>query len=325
MPTPVSVFGADLDPDIRRFIRETGAAYGDHPPFERLTPEEMRAVCEIVRAPWRQGGPVMARTEEFDLDGMRVRLLDPTPSREPKPALVYVHGGGWMLFSIDTHDRLMREYAARAGVIVIAMDYSYAPAAKFPVALDQVVETVRWAHDHAAALGIDPNRIAIGGDSVGGNMSVAAALKLRDAGEGVLLKALMLHYGAFDDDSSPQDHIRYGGEGYMLSSAEMVMFWENYLTNEAERQNPLAVPMRADVSGLPPAFFTIPECDVLHGQSVAMAEKFRAAGVPVRSEIYKGASHSFLEAMSISPLADRAIAEGADWLKAQFARQGVSA
>ncbi|CAL4869352.1 Acetyl esterase (plasmid) [Asticcacaulis sp. MM231] len=324
MMPPVSAFGADLDPDIRRFIQETGAAYGDHPPFDTLSPDAMRAVCEAVRTPWRQGGPVMVRTEAFEVatphGRVNVRLLDPTPASDaPKPCLVYVHGGGWMLFSMQTHDRVMREYAARASVVVIAMDYAYAPAAKFPVALEQVVATLRWTHDHAAELGIDPDRIAIGGDSVGGNMSVATALMLRDVGEGDLLKGLMLHYGAFDDDSSPEDHIRYGGEGYMLSSAEMVMFWDNYLNNDADHHNPLAVPMRADVTGLPPAFFTIPQCDVLSGQSRIMAERFKAAGIATQVEIYPGASHSFLEAVSISPLAEKAIHDGAMWLARLFA------
>ncbi|OYW83421.1 MAG: hypothetical protein B7Z26_00610 [Asticcacaulis sp. 32-58-5] len=316
----LTLAGADLDPDIARFIAITSEAYRSHPPFETLSPDEIRAVAEAVREPWVKGGPVMAHTEDHMVPTpygeVRVRLHDPLPPLDtPKPALIYVHGGGWMLFSIDTHDRVMREYATRAGVVVIGVDYSHAPAARFPVALNEVLATVHWVHDHAEALGIDADRMAIGGDSVGGNMSVAAALSLRDQGQGDVLKGLVLNYGAFDDACAPEDVERYGGDGYMLTAEEMVVFWDNYLNSDAERLNPLAVPMRGDMTGLPPAFFAVAQCDVLRGQSVKLAEKMHTAGVATQTIIYAGASHSFLEAVSIAPLSTRALDDGAAWLR----------
>ncbi|WAC47998.1 alpha/beta hydrolase fold domain-containing protein [Asticcacaulis sp. SL142] len=315
----LTLAGADLDPDIARFIAITSEAYHQHPPFEALSPAEIRAVAEAVREPWVKGGPVMARTEEHSVPTpygeVRVRLHDPLlPSDTPKPVLIYVHGGGWMLFSINTHDRLMREYAARGGFVVIGVDYSHAPAARFPVALNEVLATLHWVRDHAETLNIDANRIAIGGDSVGGNMSVAAALSLRDQGQGDLLKGLVLNYGAFDDVCAPEDVKRYGGDGYMLTAEEMVMFWDNYLNSDAERQNPLVVPMRGDMTGLPPAFFAVAQCDVLSRQSLKLAEKMTTAGVDTQTVIYAGASHSFLEAVSIAPLAEQALTDGAQWL-----------
>lgn len=315
----LTLAGADLDADIARFIAITSEAYRSHPPFETLSPAEIRAVAEAVRKPWVKGGPVMVRTEDHRVPtpygDVRVRLHDPLPpSDAPKPVLIYVHGGGWMLFSIDTHDRLMREYAARAGVVVIGVDYSHAPAARFPVALNEVLATIHWAHDHAEALGIDADRMAIGGDSVGGNMSVAAALSLRDSGERDCLKGLLLNYGAFDDTCAPEDIERYGGDDYMLTPDEMVVFWDNYLNSDAERLNPLAVPMRGDMTGLPPAFFAVAQCDVLRGQSVILADKMHAAGVNAHTIVYPGASHSFLEAVSIAPLAAQALEDGARWL-----------
>lgn len=320
----LTLAGADLDPDIARFIAITSEAYRSHPPFETLSPAEIRAVAEAVREPWVKGGPVMARTEEHKVPTpygeVRVRLHDPLPpSDAPKPVLIYVHGGGWMLFSIDTHDRLMREYAARAGVVVIGVDYSHAPAARFPVALNEVLATIHWVHNQAKALGIDDDRMAIGGDSVGGNMSVAAALSLRDSGEGDRLKGLLLNYGAFDDVCASEDVERFGGDGYMLTAEEMVVFWDNYLNSDEERLNPLAVPMRGDMTGLPSAFFAVAQCDVLRGQSVKLADKMHAAGVATQTIIYAGASHSFLEAVLIAPLAARALDDGAAWLRKTLA------
>ncbi|WKL57620.1 alpha/beta hydrolase fold domain-containing protein [Asticcacaulis sp. ZE23SCel15] len=320
----LTLAGTDLDPDIARFIAITSEAYRSHPPFETLSPTEIRAVAEAVREPWVKGGPVMVRTEEHSVPTpygeVRVRLHDPLPpSDTPKPVLIYVHGGGWMLFSINTHDRLMREYAARGSFVVIGVDYSHAPAARFPVALNEVLATLHWVRDHAKALGVDADRIAIGGDSVGGNMSVAAALSLRDSGEGDVLKGLVLNYGAFDDTCAPEDVERYGGDGYMLTAEEMVVFWDNYLNSDTERQNPLVVPMRGDMTGLPPAFFAVAQCDVLRGQSLKLAEKMQAVGVASETVIYPGASHSFLEAVSIAPLAGKALEDGSQWLRKIFA------
>jgi acetyl esterase len=219
-----------------------------------------------------------------------------------------------MLFSLETHDRLMREYAARAGAVVVGVDYDLSPEAKFPLALEQCLAAVRWSAAGGVGEAGDASRLAMGGDSVGGNMSLASAVALRDAGEGDLLKALMLHYGAFDTEIDVEDKVRFGGRGYMLTAEEMDVYWAAYLTTPEERTNPLAVPARAELAGLPPVFLTIPACDVLTGQSLTLADRLTAAGVQVRAEIYAGASHSFLEAVSISALADRALQDGSDWL-----------
>ena len=144
----VSSVADDLDSDIRRFQREVAAAYGRYPDFDRLPLSERRRIAEDVRAPWAAGGPVMASTEDHHVGphGVRIRIHRPD-DRPVLPVLVYVHGGGWTMFSLDTHDRLMREYAARAGVAVMGIDYSLSPEAKFPVALDEIVSAIRctWA------------------------------------------------------------------------------------------------------------------------------------------------------------------------------------
>ncbi|AZU04051.1 putative acetyl esterase [Glycocaulis alkaliphilus] len=320
--TQAGISGTALDPDIERFMARIAQSYASQRPIADCTPAEARAVAEFVRAPWTAGGPEMARTFEVKVPTphgeVRVRLHDPCPSTQPKPVLVYAHGGGWVMFSLDTHDRLMREYASRAGVIVAGVDYALSPEARFPVALEQIAAAIVWIRAHAHELGADPDRIAAGGDSAGANMALASAVMLRDRGETGLLKALHLHYGAFDNVIAPEWESRFGGPDSMLTSAEMDRFWENYLRGPADAGNPLAVPAKAALEGLPPAFLTIPECDVLTGQSLELARRMEASGVRVRAQIYKGATHSFLEAVEISPLAAKALQDGADWLKAEL-------
>ena len=310
--------GDDLDPTIRSFIRQTDAAYASHGTTSNPSHAERRAVAEKVRAPWVAGGPAMVRVEEFAVPSqhgpVRIRLYDPT-AQAGKPALIYVHGGGWVMFSLDTHDRIMREYAARAGICVIGVDYSLSPEARFPVALEEIIAVVRHLRDHAGDLAIDGDRLAIGGDSAGANLSLATALSLRDAGEGENLAALVLNYGAFDTQLAPEDKARFGGDGYMLTSEEMGQFWTDYLGRAEDARNPLATPLQADLHDLPPVFLCVPQCDVLTGQSLMLHDRLKAAGNRTEAVVYAGASHSFLEAVSISPVAERAFDDAAAWLR----------
>ncbi|MBB4632664.1 alpha/beta hydrolase [Sphingosinicella soli] len=304
----------DLDPDIRRFQREMAAAYGRYPDFDRLPLAERRRIAEDVRAPWAAGGPVMhdTRTLAVGADGVRVRIHRPD-RRAVLPVLVYIHGGGWTMFSLDTHDRLMREYAARAGVAVIGVDYSLSPEAKFPAALGEIVSVIRWLRAEGPAHGLDSARIAIGGDSAGGNMAVATNLRLLADGDAPLT-AMLVNYGALDSRPAHPGYRRYDGPAYNLTAAEMAVFWENYTRGPHDLDDPLACPMRADVAGLPPAFFAVAECDILADENRLMAARLTEAGIPAELHIYPGAAHSFLEAVSISPLAERALAESSAWL-----------
>src|SRR5207302_2112094 len=165
----------------------------------------------------------------FGRSTVRIRVYDPGAAAgndSPRPALVYMHGGGWMIFSLDTHDRVMREYAARSGLIVIGIDYALAPEAKFPTALQQVATVARWLlAGQGAALGVDPKRLVLGGDSAGGNLAMGATLMLRDEGRlpdnGAEIAALLLNYAAFEPDCSEAAARRYGGDGLMLSRTEI--------------------------------------------------------------------------------------------------------
>ncbi|HET6525674.1 alpha/beta hydrolase [Sphingopyxis sp.] len=300
------------DPDIRRFVDAINAAYAEHAAPVGAGMAVRRAVAERVRRPWREGGPIMAETREMDMGGVRLRLHRPVAD-EKLPVMLYIHGGGWMLFSIDTHDRLMREYAARAGIAVIGIDYSLSPESKFPVALEECAAALDWIAAQADALNLDSQRVLIGGDSAGANLSVATCLLQRQRGR-PLPAAMLLNYGAFAPERTPS-YARFGAGDYSLEADEMDAFWAAYIDGSEQLADPLVAPLRADLTGLPPAFLAIAECDILADCNDAFARKLEEAGVPTRAVTYQGATHSFLEAVSIAPLASRALDEQAAWIR----------
>jgi acetyl esterase len=315
----------DVDPEIRGFVVALNHGYGQFSDFDALPLPERRAAAETVRERWRAGGPVMADTRETIIAGCRARLHYPsapgTAGSAALPAMLYIHGGGWTMFSIDTHDRLMREYAARAGIVVIGIDYSLSPEAKYPAALNEVVEAFRTLRRDAALYGLDGDALAIGGDSAGANLSVAACLRLRDGAE-PMPRAMLLNYGAFDPAETPS-YARYDGPAYMLTVPEMARFWMNYVADPEALNDPLVAPAKADLGGLPPAFMAVAECDILADANRAMASRLEASGVAVEMRTYSGATHSFLEAVSVSGLADRAFDDAARWLASRL--QGTTA
>jgi acetyl esterase len=311
-----SARGNDLDPDVRRFILAVTAASAAQPVSVAVPVAEQRDRAEIARAPWRQGGPVMLDTRDFAVATRHgpICVRVHRPASGLLPGLVYLHGGGWTLFSLDTHDRVMREYAARAGCCAIGVDYALSPEHKYPVALEQVVDVVDWLVERAAELGIDARRLAVGGDSAGANLSVAACLVRRDRHACPPLRAMLLNYGAFTTHCSEQACRRYGGPEYMLGCEEMAGYWRNYLRGNGDAGDPLACPLLADHAGLPPAFLAVAECDILAEQSIEMCRRLKAAGVPSECVVYRGASHSFLEAMSVAEVSNRALADASAWL-----------
>ena len=307
-----------LDPDIMHFIDDVRATGRRLSAGRVLDWPARRAIAEQSRLPWQAGGPQMASVTEKVADTeagpVRLRFYDPAPGAA-KPALVYMHGGGWALFSLDTHDRLMREFAARSGMTVIGVDYALAPEARYPIALNQVVATVRWLRTHGAELGIDPERLALGGDSAGGSLSFGAALKLRDAGEPDAVKAILSIYGGFSPDPSPAARQRYGTPDDMLTSDEVDEFWDTYISSVTDRRDPYLATLLADLRGMPPVFLLVAECDVLAEQNMLMAGRLLEAEVPVKVKVYPGAPHSFIEAMEVSKVASDAIDDGAAWLR----------
>jgi len=315
---------ASIDPEICLFLDEMRARWAQHPPFDSLSFSEQRAVSEQVRACWTEGGPEMSDTIERCFDPgageLRIRIYRPAGVEASASALVYLHGGGFTLFSIDTHDRLMREYAAAGGFVVIGVDYPLSPEHKYPVALDRIEALMLWLGAHGEEWGIDPARLAIGGDSAGANLSFATALRLRERGEAGLVRAILSNYGYFTSDVSDRAEQRFGGPGSIMDRVEAQSYYANYLSDwAAEKDDPLACPILADLRGLPPVLLVIPECDLLTEQSLAIESRLEAAGVDTSAIIYPGATHSFLEAMSVAKVARDAIRDGAQFVRSRLA------
>lgn len=317
---PDSAPGDDLAPDMRRFQRWLATAYAGHPSLDTVPLDEARLIAERVRLPLTHGGPTMVRRQDVRIDTahgpVRLRIHTPTAAA-CHPALLYLHGGGWVFFSIDTHDRLMRELAVRARRTVIGIDYARAPEARYPIAREQAVAAWRWARSHAADLGLDADRIALGGDSAGANLALAAALVLRNAGERP--DALLLNYGVFDDGDATESYRRFDGPAYNLGRDEMRGFWDRYLGTPRPAADPLAAPLKAGLAGLPRCCLVVPECDVLRDDSLALAGRLREAGVAVALQRHPGAVHSFLEAVSFSETAQHALALSSEWLRGDAA------
>lgn len=307
-----------MDPDIRRFVSEMRNEWKNYPPVSAMSLPDLRAAAEAVRAPWRKGGPKMAETKDIVFDPgageLAVRIYHPKQSETGQPALVYLHGGGFTLFSINTHDRLMREYASLGGFSVIGVDYPLAPEAKYPEALNRIEALMLWLKENASQWRIDPDRIAMGGDSAGGNLSFATFMRLRDRGEHVLVKAILSNYGGFSAHISEQSEARYGGPGSIMDRAEALQYWANYLRDENDAADPYACPLLADLAGFPPVLLVVAELDIVAEHSLAMQARLDEANVPTECVVYRGSTHSFVEAMSISQLARDAIADGADFI-----------
>ncbi|MFT4510054.1 alpha/beta hydrolase fold domain-containing protein [Caballeronia sp. 15711] len=316
---------APLDPQIARFVEQMAAEGRKYPRRDTLPIAEARRIAEKVRAPWAAGGPAMAHVDEYRVPtrhgDVRIRVYRPAACRLPG-ALVYLPGGGFVLFSVDTHDRLMREYAERAGIVVIGVDYPRAPEARFPRPLEACIDAVQWIGANAAELRIDAGQLFIGGDSAGANLSVGTALALRGKGgtNDLGLAGLVLNYGTFGNNLFRNSVVRYGAGDYGLSAHMMIWFRGMYIERGQDLRDPRYDLMRADVAGLPPVWMVITECDPLRDDSVEFQRKLERAGVDVLAKTYRGTVHSFLEAVSIADVASTAFDDTTQWLHRMAAR-----
>jgi acetyl esterase len=318
----MSDYLARFDPDVRRFLETMRDDWKAYPPFETLSWPEARAIIERIRSRWSEGGPKMAETSERVVETaagpLRVRIHRPEGVGADAPVMIYTHGGGFTLFSLDTHDRLMREYAERARCVVIGTDYPLSPEIKYPVALNLITAFTIWLADNAAEVGVDPKRIMLAGDSAGGNISMSTCLKLRDAGRLDIVRCVLCNYAGFSGRVSDEAEAEFGGPDSIMDRAEAEQYWANYLNDPSELDDPFANPIHADLHGLPPVFLAMAEIDIVTESSRAFGVKLVAHGVEVTQRNYLGASHSFLEAMSISSLAVQAIDDGARFVRSHL-------
>ncbi|PWK34869.1 alpha/beta hydrolase fold domain-containing protein [Cupriavidus plantarum] len=309
---------APVDPQIREFLKKMAADAAKYPRRDTVSIAEGRRIGEAVRAPWAQGGPEMADTQERYVPTRHgpVRIRIYTPRQRAMPgAFVYIHGGGFVLFSIDTHDRVMREYAERAGIVVIGIDYTRAPEARFPQPLEECVDVVRWVHAEAATLGIDPKQLFVGGDSAGGNLSMGTCLTLRDEGDTGLLRGAVLNYGAYSNNLFRNSVVRYGAGDYGLSLHMMIWFRGLHIGRGEDFYDRRYNILGDSLENLPPLFMVITECDPLYDDNIELDRRLRAIGADVESKVYPGTVHSFLEAVSIADVAVEAFDDTARWLR----------
>lgn len=305
-----------LDPQMRAVRQEQERLAAQYPPQSLSGDFDTgRAIGETLNAVWAQGGPVMASTSEgyVSVRGRRVMVRLHRPSEAATlPVLVWLHGGGWVFSSIDTHDRLGREYAAASGVAVVMVEYALAPEAKFPQALLECAGVVRSLAENAQTWGIDPQRIFVGGDSAGGNLALASALLLRDT-QGPSLAGILAVYPVTDAACATASYAAFS-EGFGLSQATMRAYWALYLRDPVDGLHPLASPLRADLAGMPPCFIQLAALDVLRDDGVMLAERLARAGVRVEIETVPGVLHGFMRLSGHVDAAASAIGRAGAWL-----------
>ena len=297
-----------LYPEVRALLEANEAAGAAA--VENLSPEEARqAALDALKAVAGQPEDV-GRVEDLSIPhpARPIPIRVYTPAAEgPFPCLVYFHGGGWVLCDLDTHDAVCRAISKRAGAVVVAVDYRLSPEHKFPAAVEDCYAATEWVAANAARLGVDPRRIAVGGDSAGGNLSTVMCLKSRDEG-GPALALQVLVYPVTNLASFDTPSYREFAEGYYLTRAEMEWFRGHYLARIEDAQSPYASPLLApDLHGLPPALVITAECDTLRDEGEAYARRLADAGVEVACTRYGGMIHPFFSLGAVFSSGRRAI------------------
>src|SRR5215467_8382901 len=289
-----------LEPAAQKLVDATSA-----PPYlYELEPSAARKVLDDLQA-----APIdkPAIDEEWitvpaSVGDVRVRIVKPGGTTGPLPVVVYMHGGGWVLGNAKTHDRLVRELAVGARAAIAFVEYTPSPEAHYPVAIEQGYATAQWIVRNGVSRGLDASRMAVAGESVGGNMTAALALMAKQRGDVRFVHLSM--YSTVTDAAMNTGSYDQFAAGYYLSRKNMEWFWDAYTTDPGQRAEITASPNRASIeqlSGLPPTLLLVDEADVLRDEGEAFASKLRLAGVPVTTVRYDGTIHDF---MMLNPLAE---------------------
>ena len=309
-----------LDPAAAGLLQQMEAA--GMPPLNEMSPTEARQAAAAFA---ELGGEGEATSDITDttIPGaggeMPARIYTPAGADGgPLPCLLYVHGGGWVIGDIAGTDSICRAVANRARCKVVAFEYRLSPEHKYPAPLDDCYAALRWLAENAASIGVDPERLAVGGDSAGGNLSAAVALRARDEG-GPPLRFQLLVYPVTDHRFDTESY-RENGEGYLLTTDTMRWFWDHYVNGPSDSESPYVSPLRAkDLSGLPPAMVITAEYDPLRDEGEAFVAKLREAGVPVTLRRFDGQIHGFWQMMGVFPAAKEAAEVAAEELRRAFA------
>ena len=294
-------------------------------PIEEMTPAEARAQMDAVAKARAAAFPPteVARVEERDIPGpggaMRARFYWPSGAGAAVPAVLYFHGGGHVIGSLDSHDGTARNLCQGAGALVVSLDYRMGPERRFPAAVEDSWAALAWLHANAAGLGADPARLAVAGDSAGANLAAVVALMARDAG-GPALRLQLLVYPVADYALNGESYQRYATGYGPLTREAMVWFQRHYLNSSADADDWRASPLKAKShAGAAPAFVVIAECDVLRDDGKRYAEALRRAGVAVQEKEYPGMIHAFFGMIPMIDAAVEAQADACAALKRAFA------
>jgi acetyl esterase len=314
-----------LDPQAQALFDFIGLS--NLAPIETLTPQAARSMFEaLAEARRRMAVEPVDQIRDLKVPGpageIPLRVYCPkVPS--PAPALIYFHGGGWVLGDLESHDHVCRALANSAACVVISVDYRLGPEHKFPAAVDDSYAATCWIADHAAELGVDPSRIAVGGDSAGGNLAAVVSQIARDRGGPSLAFQLLIYPGTDMRMSLPS--IDENADGPFLTKAAMHWFLDHYLNSAEDRLNPLASPLLAsNLRGLPPAFILTAECDPLRDEGEAYGLRLEEAGVPVEIQRYDGMPHGFFSFAAALDGGRRAMSDATSRLRSAFSVAEVS-
>ncbi len=312
-----------LDPLVRSMLDQLAAQ--DAPKMADVAPEIARAMHKAASV--AAGAPAPVDSVEDRTIPSRggieipVRIYAPD-SPDPLPALVYYHGGGWVIGDLDTHDAVCRTLANTARCVVVSVDYRLAPEHKFPAAVEDAYDSVAWVAEHAEEISVDKRRVAVGGDSAGGNLAAVVALQSRGIGFPRLAFQLLV-YPITDYDFETASY-RDNADGYFLTRDSMKWFWDHYIRSEADALDPRGSPLRADdLVGLPPALVITAEFDPLRDEGEAYAARMRDDGVPVTATRYDGMVHGFWQMAALLPQARQAHQQAAAALREAFAPEKV--
>lgn len=308
-----------LDPQAAAFLEQV--ATQRTPALLGITPTPATTVTSTLYTPT----PTLAQVEDRAIEGpggdLPIRVYTPDDTA-PFGALVYLHGGGWVMNSIETHDDLCRRLAAAGECVVVSVEYRLAPRHKFPCAAEDAYAATRWVAEHAAELQVDSSLIAVGGDSAGGNLAAAVCLMARDRGTPDLAYQLLLY--PITDYTFDTASYRECGDGYFLTCEQMKWFWKHYLPDESHAHHPYASPLRADLTGLPPAYILTAEYDPLRSEGEAYADALHTAGVSVSLRRVEGMIHGFLRRTELFDQAHRVIDQLGEALREVFGRNAAT-
>ena len=311
----------ELHPDAARVCDMIVAS--ERPPFETLSPAEARDVSSASRRALQPDPPEVAEVLELAAPGpagpipLRLYRGQGVSRNGPAPALVFFHGGGWVIGDLDSHDQVCRSLANAAGCIVVAVHYRLAPEHRFPAAVEDAIAATRWISANAGSLGIDAKRIAVGGDSAGGNLSTVVSIDACDHGGPALVFQLLI-YPSVDMSLDWPSHYQHADQ-LPLTRGTMRWFVDNYLAGEQNKSDWRASPLRAaSLKSLPPALVVTAACDPLRDEGEAYAKALAAANVPIESYCFPGQIHGFFTMGRVIADSERLIQMCAEALKGAF-------